>query len=150
MDQTNRVAADSPVVLPSQSWANQLFCTVSSSCFLTHIQVSQDTGEMVCYFHLSKSFPQFVMIHTVKGFSVVDETKIDVFWNSPAFSIIQQMLEIWSLVPLPFLNPAWDQFSERQFFSGRGCCVVLGWFKPITFILYFIIFTSVPLQIIRP
>ena len=29
------------------------------------------------------------------------------FWNSLAFSMIQQMLEIWSLVPLPFLNPAW-------------------------------------------
>ena len=34
---------------------------------------------MVWYFHLSKSFPQFVMIHTVKGFSVVDETEIDIF-----------------------------------------------------------------------
>ena len=29
------------------------------------------------------------------------------FWNSLAFPMIQQMLEIWSLVPLPFLNPAW-------------------------------------------
>ena len=29
------------------------------------------------------------------------------FWNFPAFSMIQQMLAIWSLVPLPFLNPAW-------------------------------------------
>ena len=29
------------------------------------------------------------------------------FWNSLAFSMIQQMLAIWSLVPLPFLKPAW-------------------------------------------
>jgi len=29
------------------------------------------------------------------------------FWNSLAFSVIQQMLAIWSLIPLPFLNPAW-------------------------------------------
>ena len=29
------------------------------------------------------------------------------FWNSLAFSMIQQMLAIWSLVPLAFLNPAW-------------------------------------------
>ena len=69
---------------------------------------------MVWYFHLVASFPQFVMIHTVKGFSVVDETEIDVlfFFNPLAFSIIQQMLAISSLVPLPFLNPAWTSGSS--------------------------------------
>ena len=40
---------------------------------------------MVWYPHLSKSFPQFVMIHTVKGFRVVDETEIDVFLKFPCF-----------------------------------------------------------------
>ena len=35
----------------------------SNCCFLTHIQVSQETGKVVWYFHLFKSFPQFVMIH---------------------------------------------------------------------------------------
>ena len=34
------------------------------------------------------------------------------FWNSLAFSMIQQMLAIWSLVPLPFLNPAWTSESS--------------------------------------
>ena len=48
-------------------------------CFLTHIQVSQETSKMVWYSHLSKNFPQFVMIQAVKGFSVVDETEGDVF-----------------------------------------------------------------------
>ena len=33
------------------------------------------------------------------------------FWNSLAFSMIQQLLAIWSLVPLPFLNPAWKSGS---------------------------------------
>ena len=33
------------------------------------------------------------------------------FWNSLTFSIIQQMLAIWSLVPLPLLNPAWTSVS---------------------------------------
>ena len=55
-----------------------------SSCFLTHIQVSQETGKM-WYSHLFKRFPQFVMIHTVKGFSVVDETDTDVFLEFPSF-----------------------------------------------------------------
>ena len=35
------------------------------------------------------------------------------FWNSLAFSMIQWMLAIWSLVPLPFLNPAWTSGSSR-------------------------------------
>ena len=81
-------------------------CSMSSPscCFLTHIQVSQEAGKVVWYSHLFKNFPHFVVIHTVKGFSVVNEA--DVLWNSLAFSMIQQMLAIWSLVPLPFLNLA--------------------------------------------
>jgi len=35
------------------------------------------------------------------------------FWNSLAFLVIQQMLAIWSLVPLPFLNPAWTSGISR-------------------------------------
>ena len=53
------------------------------------------------------------MIHTVKGFGIVNKAEIDVFfWNSLAFSMIQWMLAIWSLVPLPFLNPAWTSESS--------------------------------------
>ena len=40
---------------------------------------------MVWYSHLSKSFPQFVMIHRVKDFSTVDETEVDVFLEFPCF-----------------------------------------------------------------
>ena len=62
---------------------------------------------MVSYSHLFKNFPQFVVIHTVKGFSVVNEAEVDVFLEfSLAFSMIQWMLASQSLVPLPFLNPA--------------------------------------------
>ena len=52
-------------------------------CFLTCIQVSQETGKMVWYSHLSESFPQFVMICTVKGFHVVNETEIAVLLKFP-------------------------------------------------------------------
>ena len=70
-----------------------------------------------------KDFPQFVVIHTVKSFSIVNEAKVDVFfWNSLAFSMIQRMLAIWLLVPLPFLNPAWTYWSS-QFMS----CWNLPW-----------------------
>ena len=49
---------------------------------------------MVWYSYFFKNFPQFVVIHTVRGFSVVNDAKVDVFWNFLAFSIIQWMLAI--------------------------------------------------------
>ena len=59
---------------------------------------------MPWYSHLFKNLPQFVVIHTVKCFSIVNETEVDVFWNPLACSMIQQMLAIFPLVPLPCLN----------------------------------------------
>ena len=72
----------------------------SNCCFLTCIQNSQTIAQL----HSSQ--------HTVKGFGIVNETEVDFFWNSLAFSMIQWMLAIWSLVPLPFLNPAWTSGSS--------------------------------------
>ena len=90
-------------------------CSMSSSvyCFLTCIQISQEEDKVVLYFHLFKNFSQFVVIHTVKGFSIVNEAEVVFYWNSLAFSMIQCMLAIWSLVPLPFLNPAWTSGCSR-------------------------------------
>ena len=63
-------------------------CSMSSStcCFLTCIQVSQEASKVVWYSHLCKNFPQFVVIHTVKSFSVVPETEADVFLEFSCFS----------------------------------------------------------------
>ena len=56
-------------------------CSVSCSnyCLLTCIQVCQAAGRMVWYFHVLKNFPQYVVIHMVKGFSVVNDAEVDVF-----------------------------------------------------------------------
>src|SRR5574340_1260712 len=56
-------------------------CSMSSSkcCFLICIQVSQEAGQVVWYSHLFQNFPQFIVIHTVKGFGVVNKAEIDVF-----------------------------------------------------------------------
>ena len=59
--------------------------SISNCCFLTCIQVSQEASNVVWYFHFFKNFPQFVVIHTVKGFSVVNEAKVDVFLEYPCF-----------------------------------------------------------------
>ena len=40
---------------------------------------------MVCYFHLSQNFPQYIVIHTVKGFGVVSKAEIDVFLGLSCF-----------------------------------------------------------------
>ena len=49
------------------------------------MQVSQETGKVVWYSHLFKNFPQLIVIHTVKGFSVVSEIQVDVFLEFPYF-----------------------------------------------------------------
>ena len=57
----------------------------SNCCFLTIILVSQETGKVVWYSDLFKSFPQFVVIQIVKGFRVVVEAEVDVFLEFPCF-----------------------------------------------------------------
>ena len=52
-------------------------CSMSSfnCCFLTCIQISQEAGQVVWYSHLLKNFPQFIVIHTVKGFGTVNKAE---------------------------------------------------------------------------
>ena len=57
----------------------------SNCCFLTYIQVSQEADKVAWYFHLFKNLPQFAVIHTVQGFSVVNEAEIDVFLKLSCF-----------------------------------------------------------------
>ena len=52
---------------------------------LTCIQVFQEAGKEVCFSHLLKNFPQFVVIHTVKGFRVVHESETDGFQEFSGF-----------------------------------------------------------------
>ena len=47
------------------------------------MQVSQEAGKVVWYSHLFKNFPQLVVIHTVKGVSIVNEAEVDVFLEFP-------------------------------------------------------------------
>ena len=62
-------------------------CSMFSSncCFLTCIQISQEANKVVCYSYLLKNFSQFVVIHTVKGFGVVNKAAVDVFLELSCF-----------------------------------------------------------------
>src|SRR5574340_1115985 len=57
----------------------------SNCCFLTCIQISQEAGQVVWYSHPLENFPQFVVIHTVKGFGIVNQAEIDVFLEFSSF-----------------------------------------------------------------
>ena len=91
---------------------------------------------MVWYSHLSKSIPQFVMIHTVKGFSIVDETEIDVFLNFPCFlynpvnvgnlissssSFSKSSLDIWKFLVHIILKPSMQDFKHDLTSIGDEC-----------------------------
>ena len=98
----------------------------SNCCFLTFIQVSQEAGQVVCYSHLLKNFPQFIVIHTVKRFGVVNKAEIDVFlefscffydpadignliYGSSAFS--KTNLNIWKFTVHVLLKPGLEILS---------------------------------------
>ena len=100
----------------------------ANCCFLTCIQVSQEVGKVVWYSYLFKDFPQFVVIHTVKGFSIVDEVKVDVFLEFPCFlydpmdvgNLIscfspfpKRSLYIWNLFVCVLLKPILKDFDHN-------------------------------------
>ena len=57
----------------------------SNCCFLTCIQVFQEAGQVVWYSHFFQNYPQFIVIHTVKGFGKVNKAEIDVFLELSCF-----------------------------------------------------------------
>ena len=86
---------------------------------------------MVRYYHLLKNFPQFVVIHTVRGYSVVNKAEIDVFielscfFNGPAdvgilisgsFAFSKSSSNIWKFMVHVLLKPGLENF-EHYFVS---------------------------------
>ena len=80
-------------------------------CFLTCIQVSQETSKVVWCSHLFKNFPQFVVIHTVKGFSVVSEAEVDIFPEFPSF--------LYDPINLVNLIPGSSAFSKSSLYIWK-------------------------------
>ena len=73
-------------------------CSMSSSncCFLTCIFVSQEAGQVIWYSHLFQNFPQFLLIHTVKGFGIVNKAEIDVFLE--LFCLFHDPVDVGNLI----------------------------------------------------
>ena len=129
------------------SYLEPVCCSMSSSncCFLTCIQISQEAGQVVWYSHLFQNFPQFVVIHTVKGFGTVNKAEIDVFLELPCFlddprvvghlisgssAFSKTSLNIWKFTVHVLLKPGLENF-EHYFASMReecNCVLVLAFF----------------------
>ena len=103
----------------------------SNCCFLTCMQICQEAGQVVQYSHLFKNFPQFVVIHTVKGFTVVNEAEVDVFLEFSYFfydpivvgnlisgssALSKSSLNIWKFSIHVPLKPGLENF-EHYFIS---------------------------------
>ena len=105
-----------------------VWCSMSgSTCsFLTCIQVSQEVDKVVWYSRLFKNFSQFVVNHTVIGFSVVFEAEVDVFLEFSCFSYVpadvgnlisgsssfsKSSLYIWKFLVHVLLKPGMENFD---------------------------------------
>ena len=99
----------------------------SNCCFLTCIQVSQEAGQVVWYSHLFQNFPQFIVIHTVNGFGIVNKAEIDVFlelsyffddpavvgnWISGFSAFSKTSLNIWKVTVHVLLKPGLQHFEH--------------------------------------
>ena len=80
----------------------------SNCSFLTFMQVYQEASNMVWYSHLFKNFSHFVMIHTVKGFCVVNEAEVDDFLEFPC--CFYDPMDVGNLIsgPSAFSNSSLD------------------------------------------
>ena len=68
----------------------------SNCCFLTCIQISQEADQVVLYSYLFQNFPQFIVIHTVKGFGLVNKAEIDVFLE--LFCFFHDAVDVGNLI----------------------------------------------------
>ena len=135
----------------------------SNSCFLTCIQVSQEAGQ-VWYSHFFENFPQFVVVHTVKGFGTVNKAEIHVFLElscffydptdvgnlisgSSAFS--KSSLNIWKFSVGILLKPSFENFEHyfASVWDECSCVVVWGLFG-ISFLRDWI--ENWPFPVLRP
>ena len=100
--------------------------STSNCCFLTCIQISQEAIQVVWYSYLFQNFPQFIVIHTVKGFGIVSQAEVDFFWNSLVYrgsngfgnlisgssAFPKTNLNIWKFMVHILLKPGLEKFEH--------------------------------------
>ena len=112
----------------SFSYLEPVSCSMSTSncCFLTYIQISQEANQVVWYSHLFQNFPQFIVIHTVKGFGIANKAEIDVILEfcffddsadvgnliSDSSALSNTSLNIWKFTVHILLKPGLENFEH--------------------------------------
>ena len=122
----------------------------SNCCYLACVPISQEAGQVVWYAHLFKNFWQFVVIHRVKGFGIVNKVEVDVFLefssflndpvdvgnlisDSSAFS--KSRLNIWKFMVHVLLKPCLDNSEHYLASEWDECyCTVVWTFFVLAFI----------------
>ena len=119
-------------------------CSMSgfNCCLLSCIQVSQVAGKVVWYSYLSKNFPQFVVIHTIKGFSIVSEAEVDGFLEFSCFfydpmdvgnlisgssAFFKSSLYIWKFSVHILLKPSLEDFEHYLVSMWNECNCEVVW-----------------------
>ena len=92
----------------------------SNFCFLTCIQIFQDAGKVVWYSHLLKNFPQFVVIHTVKGSKAEVDVFLELSWHLSAFIWISLVPQLVKNLPAIQETQAWFLGQEDHLEKGRA------------------------------
>ena len=128
----------------SFSYLEPVCCSMSSSncCFLTCIQISQEAGQVVWYSHFFQNFPQLIVIHTVKGFGIVNKAEVYVFLEFPCFftdpvdvgnlisgssAFSKSSLNIWKLRVHILLKPGLENFEHYFASVWNECNCVVVW-----------------------
>ena len=132
-------------VLLSQFGTSLLF-HVQFCCFLTCIQISQETCQVVWYSYLFKNFPDFVMVCTVKCFGKVNKTEVDVFLELSCFfdgpvgvgnlisgssAFPKSSLNTWKFTVQVLLKPGSENFEHyfARVLDECNCAVVWTFFR---------------------
>ena len=139
---------------PFPTWNQSIVpCSVLNYCFLICLQISQEAGEVILYSHLFQNFPQYVVIHAVKGFGIVNKSEVDVFLElscffddptdvgnlisgSSAFSKFS--LNIWKFTVHILLKPGlenfehyfasvWDEYNCEAVWTFFGIAFLWDW-----------------------
>ena len=126
------------------------FMSGSNYCFLTCIQISQEAGQVLWCSHLFKNFPQFVVVHAVKGFGIVNKAEVDVFLELPCFfddpmdvgnlisgssAFSNSSWNIWKFMVHILLKPGLENFEHYFACMWDECnCVVVWAFFGIAFL----------------
>ena len=117
----------------------------SNNCFLTCIQISQEASQVIWYSHFFQNFLEFVVVHTVNGFGIINKAEIDIFLELSSFfydpvdvgnlisgssAFSKSSLNIWKFTVHILLKPSLENFEYcfTSVWEECNCAVIWAFF----------------------